>query len=103
MSDPARLDKQFFFDDEMVDVMLNALTGLAMELSVVRERLDTVERVLDSEGVATRDLIEAYMPDKAAHAERVEARMQLIRATLDPFKDHFARKGETVSLAETDA
>lgn len=100
MSHPKRLEKQYFFDDQMVDVVLNALTGLASELSVVQERLDTVERVLDENGVATRALIEGYEPDKAAAAERMGARMAILQATLDPFKAHFAKLGEDESEAE---
>ena len=91
MKQPPRLEKQYFFDDEMIDVILNAFTDLTAEVSVIQERLDTVERVLDEHGVASRDLIEAYQPDPSAAAERAQARMQLIRATLDPFRAHLSK------------
>lgn len=97
MSKPKRLEKQYFFDDELVDVVLNALTGLASQLSVVQERLDTVERVLDEHGSATIEQIESYEPDKQAAAERMAARMAIVQAALDPFKAHFSQLGEKQS------
>lgn len=43
---------------------------LATELSVVRTRLDTVERLLDQHGSVTRESIEAYEPTPEVEAER---------------------------------
>ena len=36
----------------------------------MRERLDTVERLLDTQGSVTRASLEAYRPDAAVEAER---------------------------------
>ena len=47
--------------------MLMALVG---EVSVMRERLDTVERLLEANGALTRADIESYAPDRAAGYER---------------------------------
>lgn len=88
---PKRLDKQHFFEDDFVDVIINVVTELTTELGVVKERLDTVERVLDDHGVATRELIELYEPSKTAAIERAQARMKLVSAVLDPLREHFSK------------
>lgn len=61
-----------FFDDPAADRMLSMLTALTAEVSVMRQRLDTVERLLDSGAPVTRAAIEAYTPDAAAAQERGE-------------------------------
>jgi len=91
MSLPPRLEKQYFFDEEIVDVIVNVVTELTTELGVVKERLDTVERVLDTHGSVTRDLIEQYEPDQAATLERAQARMQLVQTIMEPLREHFAK------------
>lgn len=54
-------------DKERLLSMVMALTG---EVSVLRERLDTVERLLDQAGTIKRDAIENYRPDAEAGHER---------------------------------
>lgn len=60
---PAYLEPQ---DDRMLSILM-ALVG---EVSVVRERLDTMERLLDERGVLTRADIERYEPDLETGKER---------------------------------
>ena len=96
MTTPKRLDKQYFFEDPKMDIIINAITGLATELSVVRERLDTVERILDENGVVTQDLIETYKPGADVAKHRLQTRMAIINAALGPFKDHFSSRAEAV-------
>ena len=93
MSRPERLEKQYFFDDPIIDAMLNSVTGLAMEVSVLRERLDTVERALNENGTVSREIIDSYEPDPAVSAERMKARMTIVQAVLDPFKECFSASG----------
>jgi hypothetical protein len=59
-----------YFEDPATDRLLSIVMALAGEVSVMRERLDTVERLLEAKGSITRADIEAYVPDKAAGAER---------------------------------
>lgn len=54
-------------DKERLLSMVMALTG---EVSVLRERLDTVERLLEQAGTVKRDAIESYRPDAEAGRER---------------------------------
>ncbi len=59
-----------YFDDPANDRTLSIVMAIAGELSVLRERLDTVERLLDAKGSVSRADIETYVPDRAAAAER---------------------------------
>lgn len=59
-----------FFDDPAIDQMMTFLLELTTEVAVMRERLDTVERLLDEQGSVTRAAIEAYQPPPAVENER---------------------------------
>lgn len=59
-----------YFDDPGSDRMLSILMAVVGEVSVVKERLDTVERLLDAKGTISRADIEAYAPDRDAARER---------------------------------
>jgi hypothetical protein len=59
-----------YFEDPAIDRTLSILMALVGEVSVLRERLDTVERLLDSKGTISRADIEAYEPDRIAGHER---------------------------------
>ena len=59
-----------FFDEPAIDQLFAMVLALVSEVSVVRERLDTVERLLDTSGMLNRSLIEGYRPDAAAGHER---------------------------------
>lgn len=59
-----------YFDAPESDRLLSMLLALASDVAVLRERLDTVERLLDANGTVTRAAIEAYRPSRAEAAER---------------------------------
>lgn len=59
-----------YFEDPAIDRTLSILMALVGEVSVLRERLDTVERLLDAKGSISRADIDAYQPDRAAGRER---------------------------------
>lgn len=59
-----------YFDDPAIDRLLSIVMALAGEVAVTRERLDTVERLLDAKGAISRADIEAYRPDRDAGYER---------------------------------
>lgn len=59
-----------YFDDPALDRMLSMLMALIGEVSVMRERLDTVERLLEAKGTLTRADIEGYVPNREAAFER---------------------------------
>lgn len=59
-----------FLGDPMSERMLSILLAVAGEVSVLRERLDTVERLLETKGTIDRADIDAYRPDPDAAYER---------------------------------
>ena len=59
-----------YFDDPAIDRLLSITMALVGEVSVLRQRLDTVERLAEAKGGVTQADIEAYMPDADAAYER---------------------------------
>lgn len=59
-----------YFDDPAIDRVLSILLAVAGEVSVLRERLDTIERLLDAKGSVSRAEIDAYQPDREAAYQR---------------------------------
>ncbi|MEM6626789.1 MAG: hypothetical protein AAF719_08805 [Pseudomonadota bacterium] len=59
-----------FLKDPQTEQVLAITMAVAQELAVMRERMDTIERLLDEKGVVTRDEIEEFQPTKYEAAER---------------------------------
>lgn len=59
-----------YFADPALDRLYSTVFALAAEVSALRERQDTVERLLDEKGTIRREDIENYAPDRAAGEER---------------------------------
>lgn len=59
-----------YFDDPAIDRLLSMVLSLVGEVSAVRDRLDTVERLLDAKGTISREDIERYAPDRDSGEER---------------------------------
>jgi hypothetical protein len=59
-----------FHDDPAIDRLLSLTMALVGEVSVLRERMDTVERLLEAKGTISQSDIDAYVPDRTAGAER---------------------------------
>lgn len=59
-----------YFEDPAIDRTLSIVMALVGEVSVLRERLDTVERLLETKGSISRADIESYEPDRTAGHER---------------------------------
>ncbi|HEY8570413.1 hypothetical protein [Microbulbifer sp.] len=66
----ARGKRPVFFKDADTDRLLSMLMALAGELAVARERIDTLERLLEARDLLQRTDIENYEPDTAAARER---------------------------------
>ena len=59
-----------FHDDPAIDRLVSLTLALVGEVSVLRDRVDTVERLLEARGSINRADIETYVPDRAAGEER---------------------------------
>jgi hypothetical protein len=73
-----------FFPDPNVDRVLGVVMELAAEVYVLRDRLHTVERLLERSGTLDRSELDAYQPTEAERAQRLAGRDALIARILAP-------------------
>jgi hypothetical protein len=73
-----------FFPDPNVDRVLGVVMELAAEVYVLRDRLTTVERVLERGGSLDRADLESYQPTPDEYAQRLAERNALIARILAP-------------------
>lgn len=66
----AKGKRPHFFTDPDIDRLVAITLALAGELAVARERIDTLERLLQAKDVIAREEIEEYVPDDEAAAQR---------------------------------
>lgn len=71
-----------YFSDPATDKLLAIVMSLAGELSVTRERLDTIERLIEKHQLFDRVDIEAFRADGDALAERREWREKFLQRVL---------------------
>ncbi len=72
--------RPYFFDDPAVERVLAITMAVAQELAVTRERLDTVERLLERGGQFSRADIDTYAPTPEEATVRAEwQRMYIAR------------------------
>lgn len=80
-----------FFDDPNTDRLMTMIMVMAEEISVLRERLDTHERVAQAKGAFGPDDIEAYAPDDAASEARDAWRKKFLDRLLAPVEVEYDR------------
>jgi hypothetical protein len=68
--DKSKGGRPYFFDDPAVERVLNITMAVATELAVARERIDTLERILEAKGILSRKEIEQFEPNDAQADER---------------------------------
>ena len=68
--------------DEMLDRMMNVIMGLAEELYVTRDRLQVMERVLESRGALDREELDRWKPGEDQQEEILRDRDAFIQAIL---------------------
>lgn len=71
-----------FFDDPAIDQVMTFVFELMTEVAVLRERTDTIERLLDEHGTVARADIEAYRADAGVEAERTAWRNAYLQRVL---------------------
>ena len=93
----AKGERPYFFDDPNVDKLVSMIMGLAGETSVLMDRVDTIERLLEEKGLLRLSEIENYAPSAntiEARAERREVylseilRIIEIELEADSLEDH---------------
>jgi hypothetical protein len=66
----AKGKRSVFFDDPAIDQIMTFILELSAEVSVVYDRLDTVERLLDKKGTINRQDIEDFRPTEEVDTQR---------------------------------
>lgn len=78
----ARGARPYYFENPDIDRLMTIVMSVLEEVSVTRERLDTIERLLDAKGTISRADIDSYVPGEAADEERETMRQQLLARVL---------------------
>ena len=80
-----------FYPDPAIDQLMAIVVALTGELSVAFDRLDTLERLLESRGVLRPADVEAWEPDPAAAAVRNRRREELIERVFQVLSQYAER------------
>jgi hypothetical protein len=78
----ARGPRPYYFENPDIDRLMTIILSVAEEATVTRERLDTIERLLEQKGTISRADIEHWTPDETADAERETMRQKAIERIL---------------------
>ncbi|ANU06403.1 hypothetical protein [Paraurantiacibacter namhicola] len=84
-----------YFEDPALDRLYSVVFALAADVSALRERQDTLERLLDEKGTVSRADIESYEPDRKAGRERALATRAFVNRIMRGFQ-------QTVEAMEAD-
>lgn len=78
----ARGKRPYFFRDADVERVLSIAMAIAMEHAVTRQRLDALERLIESKGVLSRAELDAWTPSPEAEAQRTRWMKEYIARVL---------------------
>ena len=87
--------RPYFFEDDAVERVLNITMSVAGELAVARERIDTLERLLEAKGILTREEIESYTPTSKEietqrqlwHSEYISRVLRIVQQEMEQLKN----------------
>ena len=66
----AKGERPSYFEDPAIDKVLAITLALAGEAAVLRDRMDTIERLLEAGQPVSRAAIDGFVPDQTVRAER---------------------------------
>lgn len=98
MSRKAKGKRPVYFDDPDNDKLLAIVMALAGEVSVLRDRLDTVERIARTRGMLVDGEVDSYAPS----AEVAEQRDAWRAEYLDRLLRIVRQEGESVERSESE-
>jgi hypothetical protein len=106
----ARGQRPVYFDDPAVDKVLSIALALAGEVAVLRDRLDTLERLGAAGVTISPQAVEKYQPDAAVRAERDAWRerfLEVVLRSIHQDKEELERQAgsyeDAVRLVESDS
>jgi hypothetical protein len=74
----AKGSRPFFFDDPAIDKLLAMVLALGGEISVMRDRQDTLERLIEEKGMISIAEVDGFQPSQAVLAARDDRREQYL-------------------------
>ncbi len=80
----AKGKKPIYLDERSIDNLMAMIMTLTQEISVLRDRLDTIEKLLVSKKAITLEDIETFEPDNDLVEERRDRRQMLLKRVLLP-------------------
>jgi hypothetical protein len=80
-----------FHDDRTVDQLMAMVVALTSEVSILRDRLDTHERLAAARDVFSPATVEDFVPGPDVIAERSAQRTRLMRKVFRVLKEDLAR------------
>jgi len=78
----AKGKRPVYLDNAKVDRLLTMIMTLASEVSVLHDRLDTLERLAQEKGILSLEDIEAYQPDEQTQQQREQWRQAYLERLL---------------------
>jgi hypothetical protein len=66
----AKGERPRYFEDPAVDKMLSIVMALTGEVAVLRDRIDTIERLAETGQPISRAAVDGYQPDEQVRTER---------------------------------
>lgn len=82
MTKIAKGKRPVYLENPQTDKLFAIVMALTGEVSVLHERLDTIERLLEVKGILSASEIEAYEPDVKVTKEREQWRTEYIARVL---------------------
>jgi hypothetical protein len=96
--------RPYFLADRQTEQVLSIVMAVAQELAVMRERMDTVERLLAAKGVVTAADIEGFTPTRAEAEARgrwtqeyLARILRILQQEQEALSDSDDQSSETVS------
>jgi hypothetical protein len=90
----AKGKRPIYFEDPATDKLMAMLLTVIGELSVCRDRIDALERLLDQKDVVSRAEVDGFIPGDDADTERDTARAAYIARIMRVVTRELQRPGD---------
>ena len=87
----AKGKKPIYLDERSIDNLMAMIMTLTQEISVLRDRLDTIEKLLVNKKSITLEDIETFEPDDDLIKERKDRRQMLLKTVLLPIDNELEK------------
>ena len=91
-----------FHDDRAVDQLMAMVTALTAEVAILRDRVDTHERIAEGRKLFSREDVDSFIPDVPIMAERSAQHQRILRKVFRVLKEDLARHDKPADDAELD-